>query len=90
MTRAYENGVYFAPCNKVGPEENWVFGGNSMIVAPDSAVIASASGSEEDTISVDLSRDVVYEARKRWPMLRDRRPDLYTPICTATEDICRA
>ena len=87
MTRAHENGVYFAPCNKVGPEKNWVFGGNSMIVAPDSTVIASASGSEEDIITADLSRDVVYGARRRWPMLRDRRPDLYSPICSPTEDI---
>ena len=37
QTRAFENGVYFAPCNKVGLEGEWIFGGRSMIVAPDSA-----------------------------------------------------
>ena len=26
-TRAFENGVYFAPCNKVGLEGEWTFGG---------------------------------------------------------------
>ena len=30
ITRAWENGVYMAPCNKVGLEGDWVFGGRSL------------------------------------------------------------
>ncbi|MGH9897194.1 MAG: carbon-nitrogen hydrolase family protein, partial [bacterium] len=32
--RAWENGVYMAPCNKVGLEGEWTFGGASMVVDP--------------------------------------------------------
>ena len=34
ITRAWENGVYMAPCNKVGLEGDWVFGGRSLVVDP--------------------------------------------------------
>ena len=87
MTRAMENVVYFAPCNKVGLEGDWVFGGRSMIVAPDSEVLAEAGEDGDEIISVPLERDLVFERRRLRPMFRDRRPDLYTPICSATEDI---
>lgn len=39
-TRAFEkNGVYFAPCNKVGREGEWDFMGSSMIVDPVDEVV---------------------------------------------------
>lgn len=87
MTRAFENGAYFAPCNKVGLEGNWIFGGRSMIVAPNSEVLVEAGDEGDQTISAELDRDLVFETRRSRPMFRDRRPDLYTPICTPTEDI---
>ena len=87
MTRAMENGVYLAPCNKVGLEGEWVFGGRSMIVSPTSEVLVEAGDEGDETIAASLERDLVFEARRNMPMFRDRRPDLYTPICTTTEDI---
>ena len=89
QTRAFENGVYFAPCNKVGLEGEWTFGGRSMIVAPDSEVLAEAGDDGDETITATLDRAHVFEARRAWPMFRDRRPDLYTAITTPTEDISR-
>lgn len=89
MTRAFENGVYFAPCNKVGLEGNWNFGGRSMIVAPNSEVLIEAGDEGDQIISAELDRDLVFETRRSRPMFRDRRPDLYAPICTPTEDIPR-
>ena len=88
-TRAFENGVYFAPCNKVGLEGEWTFGGRSMIVAPNSEVLAEAGDEGDETITATLDRARVFEARRAWPMFRDRRPDLYTSITTPTEDIPR-
>ena len=88
-TRAFENGVYFAPCNKVGLEGEWTFGGRSMIVAPISEVLAEAGDEGDETITATLDRARVFEARRNWPMFRDRRPDLYTSITTPTEDIPR-
>lgn len=91
-TRALENGVYFAPCNKVGTEgvgtaEDWRFGGQSMIVDPLGAVLVELDDEQEGVITATLERESVFQARRRYPMFRDRRPDLYGPICTATEDI---
>ena len=34
----------------------------------------------------ELSRDSVYAARRRWPMLRDRRPEVYGPLTAHDED----
>ena len=89
MVRAFENGVFFAPCNKVGTEGNWKFGGTSMIVDPHGTVLAEASGTKEEIITASLNRDEIYRARQVRPHFRDRRPDLYAPICTPTEDIPR-
>ncbi len=91
-TRAWENGVYLAPCNKVGregfgAEEDWRFGGQSMIVDPFGEVLIELDDEQEGVITATLERERVFQARRRYPMFRDRRPDLYDSICSATEDI---
>jgi predicted amidohydrolase len=93
-TRALENGVYFAPCNKVGTEgvgtpDDWRFGGQSMVVDPLGEVLVELDDEQEGVITTTLERERVFAARRRYPMFRDRRPDLYGPICAATEDIPR-
>ena len=89
MTRAFENGAWFAPANKVGLEGEWTFGGQSMIVDPTGAVATEFDAVEEGVRSALVSRQAVYDARRVKPMFRDRRPDLYTAISTPTEDIAR-
>jgi N-carbamoylputrescine amidase len=86
-TRAFDSGVWFAPCNKVGSEGDWTFGGQSMIVDPLGGVVAEAGAARDEVISAQLDRDAVFAARRRYPMFRDRRPELYSPICTPTEDL---
>lgn len=87
ITRAFENGTWFAPVNKVGLEGEWTFGGCSMIVDPFGTVVAECDDREEGLIVTTVSRRAVFDARREKPMFRDRRPDLYTPICTPTENI---
>src|SRR5262249_25473257 len=88
ITRASEDGQSMAPCNKVGLEGDWVFGGRSLIVDPLGEIVAAASDEADDTIVAELSRERVYAARRRWPMLRDRRPEVYGPL-TAPDEIAR-
>ena len=88
ITRAWENGVYLAPCNKVGLEGDWVFGGRSLVVDPFGEIVAQASDDGDDTIVAELDRDRIYAARRRWPMLRDRRPEVYGPL-TSTDETAR-
>lgn len=87
ITRAFENGVWFAPTNKVGLEGEWTFGGCSMIVDPLGNVVAECDDSQEGLIAATISRQSVFAARREKPMFRDRRPDLYAPIGTPTENI---
>lgn len=88
-TRAFENGVYLAACNKVGVEGEWTFGGTSLIVDPLGEILVEASGTGDDTITATLDRDAVHAARRRYPAMRDRRPDLYGAITTEMDRIPR-
>lgn len=87
ITRAWENAVYFAPCNKVGPESGWTFGGESMVIDPEGEVLACAGNEGDEIITATLDRRRVFEVRQKKPFFRDRRPDLYGALCAQTEDI---
>ena len=85
ITRAWENGVYMAPTNKVGLEGEWIFGGRSLVVDPFGEIVAQASDEADDTVVAEISREQVYAARRRWPMMRDRRPEVYGPLASPDE-----
>jgi N-carbamoylputrescine amidase len=86
-TRALENGVYLAACNHVGQEGEWRMSGKSMVIDPRGKVLAQASGAEEEILFMDLDCACVIEARRRFPLFRDRRPDAYGAITSATESL---
>jgi N-carbamoylputrescine amidase len=86
-TRALENGVYLAACNHVGPEGEWQMSGKSMLVDPLGKILLQASPTEEQIISWDCDREQVIQARRRFPLFRDRRPDAYGAITQATEQL---
>ena len=88
-TRALENGVYFAACNHVGPEGEWQMSGKSMLIDPLGKIVAKASDANEEIVYAECSRKQVIEARRRFPLFRDRRPDAYGAITHATEDLHR-
>lgn len=87
ITRAFENGIYLAVCNKVGREDTWTFTGESLIVSPGGELLGVASDSKDDVICADLDLAQVEYWRRRYPMFRDRRPDLYGALVAATEDL---
>lgn len=86
-TRAWENGVYLASCNKVGKEGEWIFGGKSLIADPNGRILVEAGGEKDETIFATINREKVIEARIVRPMWRDRRPEIYTPLCRFEEDV---
>jgi N-carbamoylputrescine amidase len=85
-TRAWENGLYIAACNKVGQEGDWNFPGGSMIVDPEGNIVKSA-GNKEEIIMADLDLSLVYQAHVKSPTFRDRRPEVYKMISTFEEEI---
>jgi predicted amidohydrolase len=87
VMRAFENGCYVAACNKVGIEGDWTFSGESMVTGPGGQVLAVASATDDDLVFADIDRDEVTASRRRYPMFRDRRPDLYGDVVAVTEDL---
>lgn len=63
--------------NKSGEEENLVFIGNSMIVAPNGEVLSKTDDAENTLVLAELDTTVVRTTRNRSPLYRDRRTDIY-------------
>ncbi len=89
-TRALENGVYLAACNHVGQEGEWRMSGKSMILSPHGKILVQAGGTEEQIIAIEIRRDQVVDARRRFPLWRDRRPDVYGVIAQPMEALLDA
>lgn len=75
-SRALENGVYVLACNRIGAEEDAVFGGLSRVVAPNGDIVAGTSADAECVISAVIDLDAIAEQRRAIPYLRD----LYTKL----------
>jgi hypothetical protein len=52
---------------------------------PSGKIIRQATTAEEQILTVEIDRSHVVEARRRFPLFRDRRPDSYTAITSLTE-----
>jgi predicted amidohydrolase len=74
--RAVENLAYVAGVNRVGEGDDLRYLGDSALVGPWGETIVSAS--EQETILVaDVTPGTVAEARRKFPVLADRRPGSY-------------
>jgi len=79
QTRASENQVYVAFANRVGREGATSFFGGSLIISPDSRILASCSGTESVAIAkLDLKK--LTRRRTEFPYLKHRIPMAYTPL----------
>jgi len=86
-TRAMENNVYYAACDRVGDERGFHFIGLSKICDPSGRVLAESTHDREEILYADID---VEKARQkkiiRIPKLheidriRDRRPEMYGEI----------
>lgn len=88
-SRAMENGVYFAAVNRVGKERGFHFIGKSRICSPVGATIESidhdTAGIVRATIDVTVARTkrlVRVPGKHVIDRMADRRPEMYSPICT--------
>src|SRR5262245_6724823 len=86
-TRAMENNIYYAACDRVGDERGFQFIGLSKICDPSGRALAEAAHDREEILYADI--DVAKARQKkivRVPKLheidciRDRRPEFYSPI----------
>lgn len=88
-TRACENGMFVACCNRAGEQRlrDVVsrFVGQSCVIDPTGAVLRLAPEDEAATVLVDVDLDEVARVRRRLPVLRDRRPDAYALDATVRD-----
>lgn len=70
--RAIENQAYVVGINRVGKGGALTYSGDSRIIDPWGEVLASAAG-QQTLLLADLDPAVVAEARRKFPVLQDRR-----------------
>ena len=87
--RAAETGAWIAYVNTVGGQDELVFDGGSLVMAPDGCVAARALRFEEDLLVVDVDvalQTVTAESRIPWP---EGPEEVYRAIVLGTRDYVR-
>ncbi len=74
--RAIENQLFMAAVNRVGRDPRNEFFGRSLVVDPWGEILAEG-GEGEELITLGLDSAKVQEARRKIPVLEDRRPEVY-------------
>ncbi|GAB2747664.1 carbon-nitrogen hydrolase family protein [Streptomyces bullii] len=74
--RAFENQMYVAYVNRVGPEGEFEFVGLSTLAGPD-GVARTRAGRAEELVLADADPVFLAASREANPYLKDRRPGLY-------------
>jgi N-carbamoylputrescine amidase len=80
---AIANGVFVAMANRAGVDDTLAFFGRSFAVDPYGRVLARAPEDDVALLLADLDLDLVEEARRDMPFLRDRRPETYGRLAQA-------
>lgn len=76
QARAIDNLSYVVACNRTGEGGGLTYPGASMVVDPTGEALVEG-GREEILYTADLDPRTVERARRKFPFLRDRKPDLY-------------
>ncbi|MEU1408346.1 carbon-nitrogen hydrolase family protein [Streptomyces sp. NPDC005728] len=74
--RAWENQMYVAYVNRVGPEGEFEFVGLSVLAGPD-GIARTRAGRAEELVFADADPAFLAASREANPYLKDRRPGLY-------------
>jgi len=82
-TRAHDNGMFLIFANGVGPDDDEIRTGNSMIIDPYGRILAETCRAGDDMVVAQLDARLRERATgHRW--LRTRRPELYAPLTVPT------
>src|SRR6185295_15236053 len=83
-TRALENHLFYAACNRVGSERGWEFIGRSKVVDCNGDTLAEAGGETEELLIVEMdlreannNHIVNVPGAYEIDRLADRRPEMY-------------
>ncbi len=82
--RAIENQSYLILANRTGTDDGVKFCGNSAIIDPAGALLATAAFESEELIWAEISEATLSQVRRAMPVFAHRRSDLYSSIFPAT------
>jgi predicted amidohydrolase len=81
--RAHDNGLFLIFANGVGPDDDEVRTGNSMVIDPYGRILAETWKADETMVVADLDGSLIENSTgQRW--IRTRRPQLYGPLTIPT------
>jgi predicted amidohydrolase len=85
QARAVENQIYIAACNRVGMTDDTAFFGHSCVIDPWGEFILE-TGEQAGLYTVAIPMERVAEARRKFPVLSDYRPDLIERLHSLNRD----
>lgn len=77
---AIANGVFVAAVNRVGAENGVTFYGSSFVCSPAGHILAQAGRHDAEIVLAELNANQLTQWRQFFPLLHQRRPELYGPI----------
>src|SRR5215210_3517640 len=89
-SRAHDNGLFLLFANGIGPDDDEIRTGNSMVLDPYGEIIAESRATGDAMVVADLDGSLLpLSSGRRW--LRARRPELYGSLAqrTGTEEETR-
>lgn len=75
--RAIENQVFIAACNRVGESKGETFAGKSAVIDPWGDALVEGGAENEALLTAEIDLAKVEDVRRRIPVFKDRRADLY-------------
>lgn len=81
---AIANGVFVAAANRTGEENGLRFYGGSFICAPTGEILAQAGRDTREVLFADLDLDLLRHWRGLFPLLHQRKPQVYGRIVEET------
>jgi len=86
-SRAHDNGLFLIFSNGVGVDDDEIRTGNAMIFDPYGRILAETWKADDAMVVADLDGSLLVNATGHlW--IRARRPNLYSPLTTATGQEC--
>jgi N-carbamoylputrescine amidase len=80
VSNAITNGVFTMRVNRVGSEEDLDFYGMSFMANPEGELIGGPTSQGDAVLLGDVEAARLAEIRREWPIMKERRPELYGEI----------
>jgi N-carbamoylputrescine amidase len=77
---AIANGLLAMRVNRVGSEEGLDFYGKSFCIDAEGEIVGGPTGRNDGILLADADFERLAEIRREWPIMRERRPDLYQDV----------